>query len=234
MPNLPKKVSVLLAYTKLLFRPDWIMPKPIYTASGLLLVASILTISVIYGLKDAASVPQGANHFALVGEPQTAVPKETVVRQEPADKPSSAGSAVAVPNSSASSRGYDNEVPRWPVRGEVIFEFGWQEHPVYKDWRYHNGIDIRATEGQPVQAMLGGEVQEIYNDKNYGQTVAVKSGRYLVIYGSLDSVAVSKNDTVSNGSKIGVAGSFAAEPQVHVHLAVKDGDKYINPRSILK
>lgn len=228
MPNLPRRVSIILAYTKLLFRPGWIMPKPIYAASGLLLVASVLTVSVIYGLKNAASVPQEVNHFALVGEPQTVPPNE------PAVKPPPANSAVVVSNPSVTNHAYDNESPRWPVRGEVIFDFGWQEHPVYRDWRYHNGIDIRALEGQPVQAMLGGEVQEIYNDKNYGQTVIVKSGRYLVIYGSLDSVAISKNDVVSNGSKIGVAGSFAAEPQVHVHLAVKDGDKYINPRSILK
>ncbi|MPN09668.1 hypothetical protein SDC9_156959 [bioreactor metagenome] len=120
------------------------------------------------------------------------------------------------------------------MRGQVIFEFGWQQHPVYNDWRYHNGIDIAAAEGQPVQAVLGGVVEEIYNDKNYGQTAVVKSGRYTIIYGSLGSVSVNKKDVISNGAKIGIAGTYPAEPEIHVHLAIKDGDKFINPQSMLK
>lgn len=233
MPILPKKTNILLGYLKLLLWPNWIMPKPIYAAAGLILVASILTTSVIYSLKEAGTVPPGVNGYALVDESEPAPPTEpAVIKHEPAVKP--AADTMATGAKAAISRSYDTETPRWPVRGAVSLDFGWQQHPVYHDWRYHNGIDIKAAEGQPVQAVFGGEVQEIYNDKNYGQTAVVKSGRYTVIYGSLGSLAVNKGDTISNGSKIGVVGSFTAEPGMHLHLAIKDGDKYINPLSLLK
>ncbi|MGI6092372.1 MAG: M23 family metallopeptidase [Veillonellaceae bacterium] len=236
MPSLPRKVIVFLSYSKLLFKPGWIMPKPIYTACGLLLVAGILMMTVVYGLKDAGTVPNDANKFALLEGRQPAAQLQepvVVIQPQPAVKASSPDSAASAPVA-AQSQDYDKESPRWPVRGQIIFDFGWQQHPVYNDWRYHNGIDVAAAEGQPVQAVLGGVVEEIYNDKHYGQTVVVKSGRYTIIYGSLNSVAVSQKDIIANGAKIGIAGTFSAEPQIHVHLAIKDGDKFIDPQSILK
>lgn len=228
MIRLPRKAIIFLSYAKLLFKPGWIMPKPIYYACGLLIAASILMMSLVNGLKKEIITPKGANNN-LIYEPLVNETKEPVVviQPQPVIKPTQLAPVT-------NSREYDKEKPRWPLYGEIIKDFGWQQHPVYKDWRYHNGIDIAAGEGQPVQAVLGGIVEEIYNDKNYGQTVVVKSGRYRVIYGSLAAVAVDKNDAIENGAKIGVAGTYIAEPGVHVHLAIKEGDKFINPRILLK
>ncbi|MDD4599840.1 MAG: M23 family metallopeptidase [Negativicutes bacterium] len=236
MPNLPRKARVLFAYLKLLFLPGWLMPKPIYTACGLLLIAGILMMSVIYSLKDAATGPRGGDNFALVGQSHPQPQEPVVIIQPEPIRITSAHFTAAATTQQVSSRApdYEKESPRWPVRGQISYDFGWQKHPLYNDWRYHNGIDIETAESIPVQAVLGGAVEEIYNDKNYGQTVVVKSGRYTIIYSSLDSVVVNKNDKIENGAQIGRTGSYITEPSIHVHLTVKDGAKFIDPRSLLK
>lgn len=234
MPNLPRKARVLFAYLKLLFFPSWLMPKPIYTACGLLLIAGILMMSVVYSLKDAATGPRGRDNFALVGQSQ---PQEPVVIIQPEPIRITSTHFTAAPTKqqvSPLAPDYEKESPRWPVRGQISYDFGWQQHTLYNDWRYHNGIDIETNESIPVQAVFSGSVEEIYNDKNYGQTVVVKSGRYTIIYSSLDSVVVNKNDKIANGAQIGRTGSYIAEPAIHLHLAVKDGAKFIDPRSLLK
>lgn len=235
MPKLPRKAAIILAYTKLLFRPGWLMPKPVYTACGLLLIAGLLMLSVVNSLKDAATVPQ--NNYSAVDQSQQEQLKEPVViiQSEAETKPETSPTVVsAVKSVGRAQHDYENEKPRWPVRGQVIYGFGWQQHPIFNDWRYHNGIDISTPGSQTVQAVIGGVVEEIYNDKNYGQTVIVKSGRYTIIYGSLGSVAVSTKEAVVNGAKIGTTGSYTAEPQIHLHLAIKDGEKFIEPGNFIK
>ena len=232
MPKLPRKAAIILAYTKLLFRPGWLMPKPVYTACGLLLIAGLLMLSVVNSLKDAAMVPQ--NSQSAVDQSQQEQFKEPIViiQSEADNKPNNNPIVVSAAKPAVRAQpNYENEKPRWPVRGQIIYDFGWQQHPIFNDWRYHNGIDISTPDNQPVQAVIGGVVEEIYNDKNFGQTVVVKSGRYTIIYGSLGSVAVSVKESVVNGAKIG---SFAAEPQIHLHLAIKDGEKFIEPGSFIK
>lgn len=119
-------------------------------------------------------------------------------------------------------------------RGAKTHGFGWQLHPVYGDWRYHNGVDINGGEGQVVPALLDGEVVDVYTDKSYGLTVVVNSGKYTVYYSSLGSVAVQKKSTIVAGNLIGSMGICASELEPHLHLAVQtnDGQKLIDPQEI--
>lgn len=238
MPNLPRKMIIILAYSKLLFRPGWIMPKPIYTATGLLFVAGLLMFSVVNSLQQAAIPPESARNMPIIGETQPTPAKEpaviiqphATVKQEPAKSP--VGAAAPYVAASA-SRTVAKETPRWPIKGKLGMEFGWQQHPVYQDWRFHTGIDILADKDQLVQAMYSGEVEDIFTDKNYGLTVLVRSGQYLIYYGSLSTSEVSKGSSISAGDNVGTVGSCSAEPQMHLHLGVKSADKFIEPRSLL-
>lgn len=118
--------------------------------------------------------------------------------------------------------------------GAKLLGFGWQYHSLYKDWRYHNGIDIYGGEGQVVPALLSGEVIEVYTDKQYGLTVAVRSGKYTLYYGSMASVAVPKNTKITQGKPIGSMGISAAELEPHLHLTAKtsDSNQIIDPHEI--
>jgi murein DD-endopeptidase MepM/ murein hydrolase activator NlpD len=155
-------------------------------------------------------------------------------------KPQSASVTDPQPAQPAITTEYDLEAGQETIRelwtGPITGEFGWHLHPVYQDWRYHNGLDISGGEGQIVPALLSGEVVEITTDKHYGLTVAVKSGKYTVYYGSLASVAVHKNNLIETGKPIGSMGISISEPEPHLHLAVRinDGNQVIDPRDVFK
>ena len=44
-----------------------------------------------------------------------------------------------------------------PVSGEITSGFGIRVHPILKDKRMHNGIDISADEGSDIRVILNGE-----------------------------------------------------------------------------
>jgi murein DD-endopeptidase MepM/ murein hydrolase activator NlpD len=197
--------------------------------AGLLLVAGILLITVISSLQQN-KVPVQPPPTVVV-TPSTSIPEVTT--EESGEATPAVVSQQITPNSAASSASAVNSEPSWPIKGEILREFGWQEHSIYHDWRFHTGIDISSMVGQPIKAALDGQVINIYNDKLTGLTVVVKNKRYTLYYGSLQAVEVNKDAWISAGAQIGTSGQCDAEPYPHLHLGIQEGEKWINPLSIL-
>lgn len=122
----------------------------------------------------------------------------------------------------------------WPVNGQVRLAFGWQFYPVFKDWRYHTGINIDTPENSSIQAVWDGVVSGVYTSERTGLTVEVNSGQYTAVYGSLSAVDVKEGSRVARGIRIGSAGNSPGEPYPHLYFAVKQDDKYIDPVTVLK
>ncbi|SCM83553.1 Peptidase M23 [uncultured Sporomusa sp.] len=205
------------------------------TAGVLLAVASVMLLGVISALQQAAPLPPVAAPVSeTVPLPEAAAtanlpePVNTGSIQEATTAPTIPEAVVAEDNSAV------NEAIQALWRGGITHAFGWQLHPLYGDWRYHNGVDIGGGEGQIVPALLSGEVVDVYTDKAYGLTVAVRSGKYTVYYSSLASAAVQKNAMLKPGTPIGSMGICGGEPEPHLHLAVKtnDGQKAVNPQEL--
>jgi murein DD-endopeptidase MepM/ murein hydrolase activator NlpD len=221
MPGKPWPIIFLIQEFKRISGRRWWLA-PVLTAAGMVTAAAILMLVIAGGL---GSVPYGQNNRPSAGLAEL---KEPVLNQE-------APAAVApVPvKREGEKRQGGAETPRQPLAGTVKLEFGWQLHPLYKDWRYHAGTDIGATAGSPVYAIYSGEVHSIYEDRQYGLTVVVRSGVYTVYYGTLEAVAVAAGERVASGKRIGSVGLSGSEPYPHLHLAIKKGDNYINPREVL-
>lgn len=113
--------------------------------------------------------------------------------------------------------------------GRVVAAYGWQLHPVYQDWRFHTGVDISLREGAAVKAVGSGKVLSVSEEKATGITVAVEAALYTLYYGSLATVTVQKGEQVRPGQLLGTVGSCMAEPQPHLHFAVKKQGKFVNP-----
>lgn len=208
----------------------WLEPVPVYAATVMVLVAAVLMLAVAGGVRYSTG---------KVPEPRPA-PSVAAGRQEapatvaaPAPAPAVSVSQETKPDKHMAQPARTSESPRRPVSGEIAPGFGWQQHPVYLDWRFHTGIDIKTPENVPVLAMLAGEVSAVYEDRNVGLTVVVKSGPYSVYYASLSSVALNKGEQVESGTRVGNTGSAPSEPFPHLHLAVKKEDKYIDPEELL-
>ena len=52
-------------------------------------------------------------------------------------------------------------------------------------------------------------------------------------YGSLASAGVAEGQTLEAADRIGVVGYASAEPYIHLHLAIKEKDHYVDPGNAL-
>lgn len=205
----------------------------IWMASGLAAVAVVFVATAVAGILTSKSYEQ-AQYIPLRPLPEVQLPAQI----DPID-PSKTATKPIVP-SKATDRpvaSVQPEVPPhpsiWPGSGSLTLEFGWQQHPVMKDWIYHSGVDIATEVGQPVKATIGGKVTELRQDPRTGLTIVVATGSWTIHHGSLASATVKSGDTVNAGQTIGTSGESFHEPYPHIHLAIEKNGQFVNPVDVL-
>lgn len=114
----------------------------------------------------------------------------------------------------------------------VTSKYGYRIHPVYKTKKLHAGVDLRANYDR-VFSVMNGQVSETgYSSKN-GNYVVINHKYYKTYYLHLSKILVDKNDLVSPGSIIAISGNTGTSTAPHLHFAVKENDKFINPIEFL-
>lgn len=224
MPGTPRALFFLLQELKeLKAARRWLAPGPVYAAAGMVLVTAILMLSVISSLKNPAVGPAADAKTRI-----TAVSTTPAAAENPSPGVSAPDAQSGITAAGPPPAAAGNEQPCRPVIGQIKLGFGWQLNPVYHDWRYQTGVDIEAPPKAAVKALYGGEVKSVNGEGNAGMTVIIQSGSRTVYYGALAAAAVKKGDHVTAGDKVGEVG-----PDFHLHLAVKDGDQYVDPEEFL-
>jgi len=116
---------------------------------------------------------------------------------------------------------------------ELSASFGNRNHPILKEERFHQGIDLKTYRGNPVLATADGIVIEagIINEVSWGKIVRIKHGdMYETIYAHLSEVQVRKGDNIKRGEIIGNAGTTGKSTGPHLHYEVKDAaDEFLDP-----
>lgn len=229
MPDTPWPVLLWIKESKYLKnRRRWIAPAPVYLAAVMLMLAGLLIAGVTAGLN-------GVNKNGEISQSSAAVERPNPVQSESIQPVTinAVSTITPVADQSGEKSAYSEQEICRPLKGETRLAFGWRQHPVFQDWRYHTGIDISAAAGSPVKALYGGKVSKIYSDRDYGTTVVVDSGKRTVYYSSLKASKVAVGQSIPAGTVIGTVGSSAVEPYDHLHLSVKIADKYVDPQEIL-
>ncbi|HWQ61876.1 MAG TPA: M23 family metallopeptidase [Negativicutes bacterium] len=221
MPSKLRSDNLLDELRRLRSQRTWTEPRPVYVAAGLIMGAALLMLAVVSGVKQPA-MPVPTTPAA-----RQEAPVEPVIRPESQVREPAAAETADKPGD------LRNVAPRQPVAGTVRVAFGWQYYPLYGDWRYHPGVDLAAPAGSTVKALWAGRVTEVFEDKQFGLTVAVSGGGYTVYYGSLAAAEAGRNQQLAAGSVVGKVGEAPGEPFPHLHLAAKYGDKYVDPQEIL-
>jgi murein DD-endopeptidase MepM/ murein hydrolase activator NlpD len=114
----------------------------------------------------------------------------------------------------------------WPVRGEVISQFG-----VTGVGRRNDGVDVKSPQGTVVRAAAAGNVVYAGDQvPGFGNLVLVKhADGWVTAYAHLDKVSVLMRQTVTQGQELGQVGQTGgvAEPQLHfeVRYAPSPADK---------
>ena len=128
-----------------------------------------------------------------------------------------------------------------PLEGDPIFGYSMEAlsyNQTTRDWRVHNGIDLAATDNQPVMAAADGEIYTVFEDNAMGHTVVIRhNDGYTTCYSSLsDAVTVKPGDKVTMGDTIGYAAdSTIVESSLgsHVHFSVTHYDEPMDPTEFL-
>ena len=130
------------------------------------------------------------------------------------------------------SGGIDGFLPmqQRPVPGQVGSGFGPRIHPVTGSWSQHNGVDIKGDTGDPVLAVLDGEVVSAQFCPFYGNTVVMYHGAGLsTVYAHLDSFAVAVADEVESGMLLGAMGTTGRSTGPHLHFEARVDGEAVNP-----
>jgi murein DD-endopeptidase MepM/ murein hydrolase activator NlpD len=124
----------------------------------------------------------------------------------------------------------------WPVRGEILSEFG----PKAGGQR-NDGLNVQAQAGDPVRAAAAGDVVYAGDQvPGFGNLVLIKhADGWVTAYGHLSRVEVKMQQRVTQGQQIGQAGSTGGVPEPQVHFEVRyapsplERARPIDPRLVL-
>lgn len=101
--------------------------------------------------------------------------------------------------------------------------FGMRLHPIWGDYRFHNGIDINGyvSIGTEVVAIKAGTVTSAGWGGGYGNRVVVDHGNgYTSTYNHLDSISVSQGASVTSGQVVGLLGTTGDSTGAHLHFEI--------------
>lgn len=129
----------------------------------------------------------------------------------------------------------------WPVSGNILIPYS-MDKTVYfatlNQYKYNPALIIAATEGDPISAAAAGTVTEVYYNEEIGSAVKVDIGNgYVVTYGQLKDIVVSKGDYVDKGSLIGYVAAptkyFSVEG-TNVYFALSLNGEPVDPMGELQ
>lgn len=118
----------------------------------------------------------------------------------------------------------------WPVEGKVVSRFGPKKNGLVND-----GINIAASEGEPIWAASTGEVVYSGNElKGYGNMVIIRHAKgWMTAYAHASDVLVTKGDRIAQGDLIGYVGSSGSVNQPQLHFGIREGKTPVNPEELL-
>jgi murein DD-endopeptidase MepM/ murein hydrolase activator NlpD len=132
-------------------------------------------------------------------------------------------------------RGHGAIPSLWPVVGALESGVGGRRNPFGgRGWEYHEGQDIDAAYGTPVQAAANGRVTIAGRQRGYGNVVYIDHGAGLSTrYGHLSQINVAVGQTVTRGQTIGLVGSTGRSTGPHLHYEVRIDNQPVDPRRYL-
>lgn len=117
-----------------------------------------------------------------------------------------------------------------PMNGPITSDYGWRTHPIDGTQRYHSGVDIAGSEGQPIVAAADGNVTTAGWISGYGYTVIINHGYNIsTLYGHNSTLMVSAGDHVRKGQVIALCGSTGNSTGPHCHFEVRENGEPVSP-----
>lgn len=99
---------------------------------------------------------------------------------------------------------------------------------------WHNGIDIAANYGAPIESatngivLITGNQDQFCPGRGYGKFVVVRTAdaKNVLLYGHLSEIKVKESDRVQAGTIIGLVGNTGFATGPHLHFTIFAGDSF--------
>ncbi|WFE68054.1 M23 family metallopeptidase [Thiomicrospira sp. R3] len=115
--------------------------------------------------------------------------------------------------------------------------FGWRTHPVRGTREFHNGIDYRGKQGDPVIATADGVVEYsgYHQASGYGNLVILSHDfGFKTFYGHLHNLNVKAGEFVKKGDLLGGIGTTGVSTGPHLHYEVIFVQRKLNPAPFVR
>ena len=122
-----------------------------------------------------------------------------------------------------------------PVTGPITTQFGMIRYVNGQPNPRHDGVDLSAAAGTPVQCAQNGKVLFAGFVKLTGNTVVVEHGYGLKSwYFHMQSLDVEEGELVNTGDILGKVGSTGFSTGPHLHFSASVNGVYINPFTLVE
>ncbi len=128
------------------------------------------------------------------------------------------------------------EIVSPPLNGKlyVTSDFGERFHPILHNETLHAGIDLRA-DYEMVHTIANGIIVKEDYDARAGNYIVILHGNGIEsIYCHLSKFLFKPGDLVFGGGGIAISGASGAATAPHLHFAIKENGKFIDPLPLLK
>lgn len=220
--------------------------KLIIGASAVGLTAVAVSLAGAYSSTMKRLTPTGGTSSGVYSfsAPKSSADADVPVNQNVSGIPKSSSK----PTQSSSSQAEEANKPVSPNIGNIMPVEGEISHPFSNGelvksetlgvWKTHDGCDILCDIGTDVKSMSEGVVKEIDNSTIWGVSVTVEqsNGLDVTYVGLAKELNVKAGSVVKQGEIIGKTGDTNQAELLqppHLHLAVKQGGKWIDPVSVV-
>lgn len=114
--------------------------------------------------------------------------------------------------------------------------YGWRFHPVFKRWRLHRGLDLRAAIGTTLTASENGVVQVASSASGGNELRIIGNDGTVTRYLHLTRSLVDAGTKVSAGQQIAISGNTghaSDAPHLHFEVYPNGGKGDVNPEPFL-
>ena len=123
--------------------------------------------------------------------------------------------------------GFDHESP---VKGVLSSNFGYREHPVEGEERFHYGVDLAADTGTAIACFADGTVTAVGDSSSYGKKcTGTHANGCATLYAHCSRISVSAGSAVKEGEKLGEVGETGMATGPHLHFELQKDGVYLNP-----
>lgn len=118
-----------------------------------------------------------------------------------------------------------------PTQGWLSSAFSsMRTHPILHMARPHEGIDVSAPMGSPIEAPAAGVVTDAGWETGYGNTITIDHGFGIITkFAHASKLLVRNGQRVSRGQRIALVGNSGLATGPHLHYEVRVNGRPVNP-----